>query len=623
MANCTISSNSAVTGGGIDLTAGTLTVTSTIVAGNQANTSPDIYSSISYSGNNNLIAGNPLLTALGNYGGPTQTMALLPGSPALGGGTPGTLNTDQRGLPCTVNGCTDTGAFESQGFTLTVSSGNTQTTTVATAFSQSLVVTVTSSDGTPVAGGQIVFTAPSSGASAALTSSPATIGSNNTATVTATANQTAGTYNVTASETGTGASCHFQLTNIPGAVSQLSYSQQPSDVTAGAAISPAVQVQLFDTYGNLETIDSSDQVTIAVASGPGSLTGSSTTTATVSSGVATFSNLVLTTVGPYTLKATVSGLSGLTSSTFTVNPTTANQLFLSVLPSNATAGSAISPAVQVQVLDMYENLVSTDNSDLVGMAVASGPGSWASGSTTSVTVSNGVAIFSNLVLDTVGTYTLSAAATGLGSVISNFFTVSAASASRLSFLVQPSNVSAGSALSPAVQVQLLDQYGNPVNTDNSDQVKMTAGGPGSLAGSSATKVTSANGVAVFSNLVLDTAGTYTLSAAATGFSGTTSATFTVGPASASNLAFVVQPGNGTAGSALSPTIQLQVLDTYGNLVNTDNSDQVSMAVASGPGTLTGSSATKVTVEQRRGSLQQPGAGHRRHLHSQGQCHRPQ
>ena len=40
----------------------------------------------SYSGSHDLIGGNPLLAPLGDYGGPTQTMALLPGSPAIGAG---------------------------------------------------------------------------------------------------------------------------------------------------------------------------------------------------------------------------------------------------------------------------------------------------------------------------------------------------------------------------------------------------------------------------------------------------------------------------------------------------------------------------------------------------------
>lgn len=60
---------------------------------------------------------DPLLRPLGNYGGPTQTMALLPGSPAIDAGNsalvPITLTTDQRGLPRIVHGTVDIGAFES------------------------------------------------------------------------------------------------------------------------------------------------------------------------------------------------------------------------------------------------------------------------------------------------------------------------------------------------------------------------------------------------------------------------------------------------------------------------------------------------------------------------------
>ncbi len=45
---------------------------------------------------------DPLLAPLADYGGPTQTMALLPGSPAIGAGNialiPGGITTDQRGF---------------------------------------------------------------------------------------------------------------------------------------------------------------------------------------------------------------------------------------------------------------------------------------------------------------------------------------------------------------------------------------------------------------------------------------------------------------------------------------------------------------------------------------------
>ena len=69
---------------------------------------------------------NPLLAPLGNYGGPTQTMALLPGSPAIDAGNnaliPAGVTTDQRGLPRIVNGVVDIGAFESSGFILVLDS---------------------------------------------------------------------------------------------------------------------------------------------------------------------------------------------------------------------------------------------------------------------------------------------------------------------------------------------------------------------------------------------------------------------------------------------------------------------------------------------------------------------
>jgi Bacterial Ig-like domain (group 3) len=81
------------------------------------------------SGTNNLIRNtttfggtsnpaDPLLAALASNGGPTQTMALMTGSPAIDHGSnaaiPAGVTTDQRGLghPRIVNGTVDIGAFE-------------------------------------------------------------------------------------------------------------------------------------------------------------------------------------------------------------------------------------------------------------------------------------------------------------------------------------------------------------------------------------------------------------------------------------------------------------------------------------------------------------------------------
>src|SRR6185312_7307012 len=91
-------------------------LTNTIVAGNLAvSNSPNVLGSIS--GGNNLIDVDPLLAPLGDYGGPTQTMPPLGGSPAINAGADSVTNllaTDQRGLPRAAGSHVDIGAVEIQ-----------------------------------------------------------------------------------------------------------------------------------------------------------------------------------------------------------------------------------------------------------------------------------------------------------------------------------------------------------------------------------------------------------------------------------------------------------------------------------------------------------------------------
>ena len=124
----------------------------------------------------NFQSGDPVLGVLGNYGGSSagitlisqtiQTIPLLPGSPALNAGLDATCEvTDQRGQ--TRFGTCDIGAFESQGFSLNLTGGNSQSTQTNTDFTAPLEVTITTNAAIePVgAGGIIIFNAPSSGAS--------------------------------------------------------------------------------------------------------------------------------------------------------------------------------------------------------------------------------------------------------------------------------------------------------------------------------------------------------------------------------------------------------------------------------------------------------------------------
>jgi hypothetical protein len=118
LVNCTISGNTAdetssprgATGGGGILNSGTLFMTDDIVAGNSDSVAANV--SGSFTGANNLTSGNPLLAALGDYGGPTPTMPPLPGSPAIDACGTTSFTTDQRGYPRPDGLAADIGAVE-------------------------------------------------------------------------------------------------------------------------------------------------------------------------------------------------------------------------------------------------------------------------------------------------------------------------------------------------------------------------------------------------------------------------------------------------------------------------------------------------------------------------------
>ena len=117
----------------------------------------------------------------------------------------------------------------------------------------------------------------------------------------------------------------FNIT--PAAVGQLVFGQQPTNVSVGSPFSPAVTVLLEDSFGNVETTDTSSMIAIRIASGTGSLASNSTNSVMVAGGVATFSNLVMNAGGTFTLKASDASptlTSALSSSFFVLSVTSAS-----------------------------------------------------------------------------------------------------------------------------------------------------------------------------------------------------------------------------------------------------------------------------------------------------------
>ncbi len=106
----------------------------------------------------------------------------------------------------------------------------------------------------------------------------------------------------------------------PAAAAKLVINGQPTAGTPGQALSPAVTVLIEDAFGNVETGDSTDSVTMSVASGPGGFSAASTITATATAGSVTFNNLALNLTGSYTLTAAATGLASATAP-ITINNT--------------------------------------------------------------------------------------------------------------------------------------------------------------------------------------------------------------------------------------------------------------------------------------------------------------
>lgn len=127
---CTLSLNDADVGGGVFIASGTGTFRNSIVAGNTApglqSSARDCYNAGSLvlaganlvqslggaapTGSGTIINATPLLAPLDNYGGPTFTMALQPGSPARNAAVGSSITSDQRFFP--IIGTPDIGAYE-------------------------------------------------------------------------------------------------------------------------------------------------------------------------------------------------------------------------------------------------------------------------------------------------------------------------------------------------------------------------------------------------------------------------------------------------------------------------------------------------------------------------------
>jgi len=292
---------------------------------------------------------------------------------------------------------------------------------VAAFSSPNVLVGWTASSGTTAPSGYYVTRMAGGGPVEACGSSPSSLLGGTSCTDTGVANGVY-TYSVTAVyRTWTARSAAGAGVTVTTATA-VAFSGQPSTVAALMAIAPAVTVQLKDSVGT-PVSTAGISVTIAIGANPGGGTLSGTATAvTNASGVATFAGLAINKVGVgYTLTATSSGMTSATSSTFAVTFGTATQLAVTQSPTDSFTGTVFFSQPVVTIQDAAGNTV-TNATTIITVNAIAGAGL----TCVAKAAVGGIATFTGCLAANVGTYTLTASASGLASAVSASFAVVAA-----------------------------------------------------------------------------------------------------------------------------------------------------------------------------------------------------
>ncbi len=190
----------------------------------------------------------------------------------------------------------------------------------------------------------------------------------------------------------------------PALGTQLAFAQQPpATLTAGA--SQTIVVDLLDDQGQIATADNSS-VTLSIATGPGNATLTGITTVQAVDGIATFSNISLTTAGKYTLLATDPDLISAKTTAFTITPDTSTiHIALAQQPGNFLPDQSIHPPLVLELEDAFGNLITT-SAGQAHITLATSPSDAQIKGTLTAAFHKGIATLRNFNLTKAGTYTL-------------------------------------------------------------------------------------------------------------------------------------------------------------------------------------------------------------------------
>lgn len=368
---------------------------------------------------------------------------------------------------------------------------------------------------------------------------------------------------------------------IAGAPTQLGFGVQPSAGTVGETLVVQPVVEIQDANGNRVSSGSSS-VSLTLASGTGNIGG--TSSLSTSQGRAVFTNLSFDTAGAKSLRASATGLTAGTSASFNIAALTPRTLSFFAQPGGGSAGVAWSQQPVVKILNDSDSSVDTTSNTEITLTLTSGTGVLLG--TKTVAAVSGVASFSGLKLESVGTFQITATAAGVKNAVSTSFGVQPGVPANLVFQTQPGGGTANTQWGTQPVVRIFDAYGNLCTNSSANVSLSVQSGTGTLSGT--TTLAAVAGVASFSDLKMTVSGTKTLRATLAGVVAD-STQFSIAAGAATKLVFTTQPGGGGAGVVWSAQPILEIQDAHNNKV-TSAQNNVSLTVSTGTGSLIGTSS---------------------------------
>jgi len=296
-----------------------------------------------------------------------------------------------------------------------------------------------------------------------------------------------------------------------GAADHLAFANQPGSTAAGGDLLPSVKIVDF---GGNQVIGDVRTIVLNVQTNPGSAALQGTILHDTVNGLAAWGDeddLRIATAGAgYTLRATHGGASFLSSNSvdstpFDIVAGAPDHLEVTRQPVNTPAGADI--LVDVTVKDNLDNTV-TGSTASITLDSAVNPGAWPLLSSSGLTKAavNGVASWGGAddlrINKAITGYRLSAS--GVGSpIVTDAFDITPADANALRFVQQPTDVPQNMAISPAVSVEIVDEFGN--RTTSTASVELTLGEAPCGGGVSGGSVAAVNGLATFDAFSVDKA----------------------------------------------------------------------------------------------------------------------